>query len=205
MAAITGETTLRLAVRDYLNRSDTTAYEDAVFQAAEKWIYRNVRCRIMETALGGVVTTGGVVPIPSNYIGLKHAYVNGSTTQQVQPKNPEFIYLNYPVRSSGGKPKFIAREGNNFIFGPYPDSAYSLQGIYYQRFPSILSTSTNGLISDHPDLWLFACLCEFEPFLENDERVMLWKSKRDEIALNINGEDSRWQNWSGGALAMTSA
>lgn len=202
--AITGDTTLRLALRDYLNRSDTTAYEDNVIQAAERWIYRNVRCRIMETALAGTVSAGAV-PVPGNYIGLKHAYINGSTVQNLQVKNPDFIYQNYPVRSSGGKPKFVAREGSNFIFGPYPDSNYSMQGVYYQKFPSILSTSTNGLISDHPDLWLFACLCEFEPFLENDERVMLWKSKRDEAALNINGEDSRWQNWAGGALAMTSA
>lgn len=203
MALISDYTSLKAALESYLNRTDVTAYEDIIIQSAQRWIEKNIRCRQMETTLGTAISSGSMA-VPANFIGLKSAYVVGTPTQVLQRRNVEQIYTQYPTRSSSGKPKFIAREGANFIFGPYPDSNYSINGVYYAKFNPISTTTTNALISDHPDIWLFASLCEAEPFLENDERVRLWKSKRDEIAQDINNEETD-QNWSGSSLSIQPA
>lgn len=210
MATIVDFTTLKSNLEGTLNRSDFSAYEDMLVQMGERWIYRNVRCRSMETALAVTISASvaGAAVVPSDYLELKSAYVNSSGYRvPLQRKNVEFIYGNYPLRSSDDVPKFLAREGTSFIFGPYPDSAYTVQGIYYKKYASIVTASgatTNALIQDHPDLWLFAALCEAEPFLENEERLPLWKSKRDAIANDINQEEQA-SSWSGSNLSMSPA
>ena len=109
----------------------------------------------------------------------------------------------FPTRSSTGKPSYIAREGSNFIFGPYPDSAYTIKGIYYAKLTALSdSNTTNWFTSNAPDLLLWAALCEAEPFLKNDERIMLWQSKYDMAKEAIQREE-RDEQFSGGGLAAT--
>jgi hypothetical protein len=109
-------------------------------------------------------------------------------------KDVEWIYANYPTRSADGKPMFLAREVENFIFGPYPDSNYTIKGTYYKRLTALSSTNTNNWLTDtYPDLILFAALCEASPYLGNDARIPIWEKKyaqiKDQIALNDINEE----------------
>jgi hypothetical protein len=36
-------------------------------------------------------------------------------------------------------------------------------------------------MTSHPDLYLFGSMCEAEAFGVNDERMPMWKARRDEI------------------------
>jgi len=200
--SITTYSELKTAVGNWLNRSDLTTYIPDLVMLGEKRVYRDLRIRAMETALSSTISSG-VIALPSDYIELKSAYVDGSPTQILQRKTSEFIYTNYPARSSSGKPKFIGREGSSFIFGPYPDSAYTVKGIYYARL-SALSTSneTNWFTTNAPDILLFASLIEAEVFIKNDERLPVWQTKYDQIAAQLTAEDQREQ-YSGSSLRMT--
>lgn len=193
---------LKTAINNWSKRADLSTYIDDVILMGEKWIFRKARTRDMETALS-VTIASGVAAIPADYVELKYAYVDGSPTQALQMRAASWIYLEYPERSSSGKPKFIATEGSNFIFGPYSDSTYTIKGIYYKRLTSVAS-SANALFTNNPDLYLFAALAELEPFLKNDKRVGLWMAKRDEILAQVNGEDTKGM-YSGGPLSMAAA
>jgi len=197
--SITTYSELKTAVANWLNRSDLTTYIPDLVMLGEKRIYRDLRIRAMETALSSTISSG-VVALPSDYVELKSAYVDGSPTQVLQRKIVGFIYEKYPARSSGGKPKFIAREGSSFIFGPYPDSAYTIKGIYYARLTALSdSNTTNWFTTNAPDLLLFASLCEAEVFIKNDERMVLWQAKYDQIVSQLTAEDQREQ-YSGSTL-----
>lgn len=192
---------LQTAVGNWLNRSDLTSYVPDFIALGEARIYRELRIRAMETALSSAISSG-VVAVPSAYIELKHAYVDGTPTSSLLRAEPGLIYAKYPTRSSSGRPVYIAREGSNFIFGPYPDSNYTIKGIYYGRLTALSdSNTTNWFTTNAPGILLFAALCEAEPFLKNDMRIALWQSKYDMEKEGIEREE-RNEQFSGGGLAM---
>jgi hypothetical protein len=168
----------------------SNANADDLFTEAEKRIFRELRVRAMETALSSAIASG-VIAVPSGYCDLKYAYVDGTPVQALQRKSASWIYLQYPYRSSYGKPKFIAREASNFIFGPYPDSAYTIKGIYYAKPATVVNGSLTGVLLDNPDLLLYAALVEAEKFLSRDSRIPIWESRYQEVKQQIIVEDGR--------------
>lgn len=190
---------LKTAITNWSKRSDLTSYLDDLIEIAEKRLFREVRTRDMETALNLTIASG-VATVPTDFVELKYAYVDGSPTRALQVKPARWIVDNYPVRSSDGKPFFIGVDGTTFIFGPFPDSGYVIKGTYFKRLTS-LATSANALFVANPDLYLFSCLAELEPFLKNDKRIPVWEAKYREIRDRVNGE-ANMDLHSGGPLAV---
>ena len=58
---------------------------------------------------------------------------------------------------------------------PTPD-AYVAR-LVYERTITSLSTSTtiNWLLTSHPDIYLYATLCEAAPYLKDDNRLQMWQ------------------------------
>lgn len=191
--AITSYSTLKTAVASWLARDDLSAQIEDFISLGEARIYRDLRIRCMETSISETITSG-VVSVPSGYKEFKHVYIDGSPIQKLTRKDAAWIYQNYPDRAYGGKPNFIAREGGNFIFGPCPDSGYTLKGIYYKKLDALSSDNeTNWFTSDAPDLLLYAALCGAEPYLQNDPRLAVWDGMytrtKNAIQLEDNSED----------------
>jgi hypothetical protein len=200
--AITDYDTLQSALANWLHRANLDAVIPDLILFGENRIYRDLRVRQMETALNSTIASG-VIAVPTGYVELKNAYVSGSPAQALQRKDAEFIYANYPTRSSQGKPKFIAREATNLIFGPYPDSAYTIKGVYYKKLdPLSASNTTNWLITDAPDLILFASLCEAAAYIQEDERLPLWERKYAQIAQRVQENDDQ-EEFSGSPISMS--
>lgn len=200
--AITTHAQLKAALAGWLDVSaaDLTSVIDDLVMVGEKRIFREARTRDMETALSSAIASG-VIALPASYVALKFAYVDGSPTQRLERRSAEWIYQKYPQRSSEGKPQFIARERTNFIFGPYPDSGYTVKGVYYARLAALSASVTNALFDANPDLYLFGCLAESEPLIGRDSRLPLWESKYQRILAEVNSED-QVEDHSGGALQM---
>ncbi len=193
---------LKTAVTNWSKRGDLSSYLDDIILMGEKYLFRRVRTRAMETSLNLTIASG-VAAIPTDYVAMKYAYIDGSPTQPLQMKSAQWIQLNYPERSSSGKPVFMSADAGSFIFGPYPDSGYTVKGIYFKRLTSVASTA-NDLFTSNPDLYLFAALAELEPFLKNDKRVALWSAKREQLIADINKENDE-SLYSGGPLSMSVA
>ena len=157
----------------------TTSLDDCI-RDAEDIINRALRVPEMETQITNtaVVTTGGVITMPSNYADAKDLYLNASTLISLSKKTAEWIFRNYPNRSATGRPAFFAEEGNNFIFGPYPDSAYTMQGIYYAKPASLPGTATiNSVFSAYPTIYLAASCAEAERVLRRFESAAMWDAR----------------------------
>lgn len=183
-------TQIKTDIADWLNRSDLSTQVDYFLLGGQNRMYRDLRIRAMETSLSGTISSG-VVALPSDYIALKHSYL--SSTDPYTPltrKSPQWIYEHYPTRAADGKPLYIAREGSNFIFGPYPDSGYTVAGIYYARLAALSGTNTtNWFTANAPELLLFASLTMAEPYLKNDPRLDLWESEYQKIVAAIQKEE----------------
>lgn len=202
MAAITSWATLKTEVAAWLHRANLTDEIPGFIQFGELRIYRDLRIKQMETALSESIAAG-VVAVPSGYVELKYAYIDGTPIQMLEKKDAEWINANYSTRASDGKPGYIARDGSNFIFGPYPDSTYTVKGSYYKKLDPLSDSNTsNWLTSDAPDLILFATLCEAAPWIGNDPRIAIWESKYAQVKDRIQKQDDR-EEFSGSPLSVT--
>jgi hypothetical protein len=191
---------LQDAVANWLHRSDLTSRVPEFITIGETRIFRNLRVKDMEATLNATVSSG-VIATPTSYIDLKYAYVNQSSAVKLERKTADWIYQNYPTRSSYGTPKFIAREAGNFIFGPYPDSNYLITGVYYKNIGPV-STSAHAVFTANPDLYLFAALVAATPFLKQDSRLMMWEAQYQGALQAAQGVSDR-EMVSGGPLMIS--
>lgn len=171
---------------NWKHRSDLSTIATDLIMIGEKWINRNVRSAEMETALS-VTLSSGTGAVPTGFLGLKYAYVDGSPATPLEVRSPQQILVRFPQRSSEDKPKWIGYDAGSFIFGPFPDSEYTIKGTYYKR-QGPLSSAVYDLFTNNPDLFLFAALAEAEAYVGKDIRIPLWTAKRDSIAMDINNE-----------------
>lgn len=182
-------TTIKTAIGTWLDRSDMAGVIPDLIAIAENRIYRDLRIRAMEEAISTAISSG-VVAVPTGYLEMKHAYMDGKYA--VSRVDPAFIYERYPERTAQGVPAYFAREAENFIFGPYPDSAYTMKGVYYKRLTALSAANeTNWFTDNCPELILFASLVEAEPYIGNDARVILWESKYASIKNELKSADKR--------------
>jgi hypothetical protein len=202
MAVITTYNTLVTAVTDYLARSDVSSggwipnfvqnWEERFYRDSQNW------GSWMETALTGTVTSG-VVAVPSDYLGLKVAYISGQQSAPLKRVSLDQLYQRYSRSGGTGTPRYIARNGANFEFGPVGADGLTIAGTYYAK-PTVLRTDSDGinfLITHAPDLCLYGSLLEAEPFLKNDKRIGVWQQFYSE-ALMAYRSRFREEDYSGG-------
>lgn len=202
--SISAYSELKTAVANWINRSDLTSYVPDFIALGEARIYRELRIRAMEASLSTAISSG-VLALPNDYVELKHARIDGSPSQILTRKTAAWIYENYPERSADGMPSFFAQDAGSFIFGPYPDSNYTVKGTYYKRLTALSdSNTTNWFTTNAPGILLFAALCETEPFLKNDARILVWQGKYDQEKSGIELEE-RNEQFSGSPLTVTAS
>lgn len=202
---ITSYATLKASILNYLsNRSDVASMIPEFIADGEARIYDELRIKAMEDSFSSAISSG-VVALPTGFIEWKNLYIDGSSAQKITRKSAEWIYTNYPNRSAagGGKPVFFAREGETLIFGPYPDTTYTVKGQYYKRLAALSDiNTTNWFITNAPDLLRYAALCEAMPYIRKDDRVQLWEAKYQEAKNRVKRTD-RNEAFSGSVLSVS--
>ena len=79
------------------------------------------------------------------------------------------------------------------MFGPYPDTGYTLNGTYYRRLQSLQSTTTNWFTENAPDLLMAAGKWQIYVFKEDAEKTLYWQEQFEMIATRVQEEDDREQ------------
>lgn len=212
IAGVYDYSSLKQAVQDWFARSDLGGWIDYFIQKAENKIYRDIFAmnagrgvQPIEATLN-VTIANGVAALPTGYLGLKHAVVNiGGCSFELQRRNAEFIYTQYPYRSSDAPPAYIAREGQNFIFGPFPDAGYTITGTYWMRSPQLTSVnSVTWMTNTIPTILLAACNLAAAQFLKDQESVQMWSGEYQSEMTDFLLAD-RAEEQSGSAFAMVAA
>lgn len=189
MAVIAGYTDLRTEVADWLAKSNLTNAIPGLIQNWEEKFYRQPKNfgRWMELPLQETIASS-VIAVPGAYLGLKIAYVDGQKRPPLDRVSLKNLYGRFPRAIDTGVPLFIARDTTNFVFGPAPDSDYTIKGVYWAK-PTVLRNAasdacTHWLILNAPDLVLYGCLLQAQPYLRNDVRVALWQSMYSEALID---------------------
>jgi hypothetical protein len=187
-------TTLLAEVASYLSRADLTSTIPTFVQLAQARINRDVRCREMITKSASFSITGEYVNLPSDFLEVKHFYLNASPRKTLAALDAEGMTDLYP--SSDSEPRYFSVEGAQFRFSPAPSATVTATLIYYAKPVTLATTTaeTNVLFPTvAPDLYLYASLLEAESFIQNDPRLAVWAEayQRGVEALNSSARGSR--------------
>ena len=69
-------------------------------------------------------------------------------------------------------PKWYSRHGNELEVLPPPDSAYTLELLYWRTIPALADTNTNFLLTLAPDLYLYRAVLEGARYTQDDALAM---------------------------------
>ena len=94
---------------------------------------------------------------------------DSGTRNPLLPATKEMLDFLYPSSTGAGVPQFYAPiNQNNFILGPWPDAAYTVESVGTQRpAPLSVSNTTTLLTAYFPDLFLNAGLIYGASFLKD--------------------------------------
>ena len=170
---------LQTSIAAWLKRSDLTSIIPDFITLAEARIARDLRLRrqVVTTSLSTVAGTQSV-SLPSDFLEAENISLSSTTPPgALSVVTPEILDRKYPENYVTGQPRVYTVLGDKVLFGPTPDAVYTVSLDYYQRFAALSVTPTNWLLTNHPNIYLFAALAEGAPYLMEDERAPLWESK----------------------------
>jgi hypothetical protein len=94
-----------------------------------------------------------------------------------------------------GPPTNYAITAGQIELLPTPDETYSASLVYYSRIPALsVSNTTNWLLTEAPDTYLYGSLVHAAPYLKDDQRLVVWESlfKLSLDTLNSSSEDAKY-------------
>ena len=192
--ALTSYTTLKNEIASYLNRTDLSSYLDTFIDLAESRMARDLRLREMETIDTSITTVSGTqsYDLPTGYLEMRYAALQTSPyTFLTYLAPPDFMRV-YNAGEGSGSPTHYTIIGSKIYLGMQPDAAKVLELGFFKRPTGLSSTNADNLVlTNFPDLYLYACLAESEPFLMNDERLQVWASLYKEGVKTANESAQR--------------
>ena len=200
--AISNYTELKTAVANWLDRDDLTERIPEFIALAEARFNRVLRLRSMETKETASTVAGQRnLALPASYIQMRNFQVNTSPLTTLSYVTPE-IYDRLWGGSTTGTPKFYTILANEVSFGPIPASVQEVEMLFYKKFDNLsVTTTTNWLITNAPDIYLYGTMLEAEPFIMNDERVALWAQALQQGISDLQEQDNKDRH-SGSALRV---
>jgi len=200
--AISTYSELQTAVANWLDRDDLTARIPEFIALAEARFNRVLRLRSMEAKYtANTVAAQRNLALPASYIQMRNFQVNTSPLTTLSYVTPE-IYDRLWGGSTQGTPKFYTILANEVSLGPIPASVQEVEMLFYKKFDNLsVSTTTNWMITNAPDIYLYGSMLEAEPFIMNDERVPLWAQALQQGISDLQEQDNKDRH-SGSALRV---
>lgn len=189
--------TLQTAMAAWLDRTDLTAYLPDFVALGEVDIRNDVRVQALEQYTIGSLT-GETLDHPTRYLEARLLTVGGVVYRYVTPE----VYA--AATEAGSSQAIFTAIGQAFyILGAESGDAYTL--IYYAAFaPMTADSDTNWLLTNYPNVYLFAACKQAGVFLEDDAKINKFSALyQDAVGRLVSRE--RQSAVSGSALVMRSA
>lgn len=199
---ISNYTDLQATIANYLGRTDLTSVIPDFITMAENRLIRQLRTRLMlKSAIATMDNSDNTVGLPTDFLEMRDLYIQGNPRKVVTYLSPSAFTRDARAMDSG-LPVYYTIIGQELSFAPIPDSAYTLEMLYYYKPTALSSTNATNVFSlNYQDALLYGSLAEAEPYLMNDARIQTWAALYDRAISNIIGADEN-SEYSGVPLQM---
>ncbi len=195
--ALSTYTDLKQSILDILDEASLASQTDDFIDIAEARHRRELRIRAMLTR-STATPSNRFLALPVGYISMRRLQINTSPVSLLQQVTPDELVSTF-LREGSGKPAFYTIH-EELEFDRNPNANYEVEMVYWKQFtPLDDQNPTNFLLTNHPDIYLYASLLAAEMVLREDERITTWNSLYENALTNLTKQDVKGQ-FSGGAL-----
>lgn len=173
--ALTNYSELKASIAEFLNRDDLTSIIPTFISLAEAQINRSVRHWRMENR--AVATADEqYLSRPGDWVETVRMTVSADTVRTVDLVSRVALSdMRAQQLGATGVPRYYTNSENAFELYPTPDGDYEIETLYLQKIPALSdSNTTNWLLTDHPDVYLYGALVHSAPYLQDDQRAATW-------------------------------
>ncbi len=176
---------LQTAIGNWLHRDDLTSRIPEFITLCEAYLNDDLITGAMIAE--ATITPSQVVAYVALPDGYKEqiAFVDNNGERLVQ-LNPEELA---DIAVSTGSPAYYSIT-SRINFDCIATSAVNYTMTYYKSL-DIATDSTNGVLTNHPNLYLYGSLIQAEPFLKNDMRVGTWHQLYDVALKKANNRSQK--------------
>lgn len=189
--SITNYSELQTAVSTWMHKGGLSAVIPDIIVMAESELNRRLLLKSMnEISDISTSTTSREVTFPSSMIELKSlamTYSDGSQLEITQVPRDDLIDF---INGTSGRPE--AYSVTDVIeFNRISDVVYTVKAHYLKGFSLSVAEPTNWLLTNHPDVYLYASLAEASSYLGNTSKIAIWTAKRDKAIAEVIRKEAR--------------
>ena len=186
---------LQTAIRNELDISTSGISDAAIVDAitrCEAKVCRKARLREMEQLAYATYSSGSrYLALPTGFLEMLNLKVKVATAADTTYAEAQYVApfrLTDYYGSSADKWYFTLRDQIEFHKEPSADQTVMMH--YLKRW-DIATDSTNWLLTNFPDVYLYGSLMECELYVRDDQRAPAWKSLFEEGIADLNALDER--------------
>ena len=200
--ALNSYAALKTSIGDFLNRDDLTAVIPDFIALAEAQINRDIRHYEMENRATAQLDSQYLAR-PSDWVETIRMHITGGGTRTLDLLSGAAMSdKRAGADDTSGEPRYFRHAERAFEVYPTPDGTYNVEILYYQKIPALSDTNTsNWLLSEAPDVYLYGSLLHSSPYLAEDARVNVWAQLYAAAKDNVN-RSSDAASASGSGLTM---
>lgn len=175
--ALSTYTELRDTVSSWLEKPEIDQEIPTFIRLAESRIDRELRHwrQVARTSISLAGQYNSV--LPTDFIQpIRLQILTGSTGEVAPISNAAMLVLRGERNDRVGTPTNYALTAGQIEVYPTPDATYSASLVYYGRVPALSTVNTtNWLLTEAPDVYLYGTLLHSAPYLGDDQRAMIWE------------------------------
>lgn len=182
---------LQTAIANYLDRSDLTTRIPEFITLAEAKLNRKLRLKEMhELSTKTLTSASRLVDKPAGCmeifnIDAKKASEADTEYEPLTSEYARFMYKHYGT----GEPEYYT-ERSQIEIDKTVSEDWTLRFDCLIKW-DIATDSTNWLLTNYPDAYLYGSMLEAEMYVKNDSRFQLWQVNFAEVMKELNELDDR--------------
>lgn len=135
-----------------------------------------------------LIPTNGTLAKPARWRKTTSMKING---EPVLHRAQDYV-AQVQSEYDSAKPIYYADyDYDHWALGPIPDSAYSVEIIYYSRIQPLDVTNQENLISrEAPQALLFGTLLQAQGYLKSPDKLQIWQGMYDKAMAALKAENS---------------
>jgi hypothetical protein len=199
--AITTYAELQTSIADFLNRDDLTSAIPTFIDLAEAQMQREIRhYKMMQRSTAPIDTRYSA--LPSGWLETVRFHIVGDQSYRLELTSMDDMLQLREKDSATGRPTHYAHIGSSLEVYPTPDESYTAELLYYEKLPALSDSNTsNWLLEQAPDAYLYGALLQSAPYLRDDGRAQVWTSFYAGAVASVNNESDR-ARFGGSGLRM---
>lgn len=161
---------------------------------------RELRLRAMEVRIDAAIS-GEYIALPPDFLQMRNFQINGTDkTEPLEMVAPEFIDRLGVVTAD--TPKRFAIVADEIQLSPRPNASMTAEMVYWAKIAALSGeegSTTNHLLTNHPELYLFGTLVEGSADIGDDEAFAKWEARYQVAVQKVQQADDA-AKWSGATM-----